>query len=188
MMKSLIKPALFSVALISGTAFAADYKVDPAHTAILFKINHLGFSETVARFNTMEGEYSYDANIPSASKISVTIDADSLDSNHEARDKHIKSPDFLDTKQYPEITFTSSSYKGSATEGVLSGELTLHGVTKKVDLEIVKIGEGQDPWGNYRSGFNGTTTIKRSDFGVDYMVGGIGDEIKVELFIEGIRK
>lgn len=188
MIKSLIKPALLSAALISSTAFAADYKVDPSHTAILFKINHLGFSETVARFNTMEGEYSYDEKNPSASKISVTIDADSLDSNHEARDKHIKSPDFLDTKQYPEITFTSTAYNGSATEGVLTGDLTLHGVTKKVDLDIVKIGEGQDPWGNYRSGFNGTVTIKRSDFGVDQMLGGIGDEIKVELFIEGIRK
>ena len=188
MMKSLMKPALLSAALFSASALAADYKIDPAHTAIQFKINHLGFSETVARFNTMEGEYFYDADKPAASKISVTIDADSLDSNHEARDKHIKSPDFLDTKQYPEITFTSTGYKGSATEGVMTGELSLHGVTKKVNLDIVKIGEGDDPWGNYRSGFNGTTTIKRSDFGVDQMLGGIGDEIKVELFIEGIRK
>ena len=188
MMKSLIKPVLLSAALISSTAFAADYKLDPSHTAILFKINHLGFSETVARFNKMEGEYSYDANNPSASKISVTIDADSLDSNHEARDKHIKAPDFLDTKQYPEITFTSTDYKGSATKGVLTGELTLHGVTKTVDLNIVKIGEGEDPWGNYRSGFNGTVTIKRSDFGVDQMLGGIGDDVKIELFVEGIRK
>ncbi len=188
MIKSLIKPALLSAALISSTAFAADYKVDPAHTAILFKINHMGFSETVARFNTMEGEYSYDDKNPAASRITVTIDADSLDSNHEARDKHIKSPDFLDTKQYPEITFTSTGYQGDATQGVLTGELSLHGMTKAVDLDIVKIGEGEDPWGNYRSGFNGTTTIKRSEFGVDQMMGGIGDEIKVELFIEGIRK
>jgi len=188
MLKSIIKPALLSAALISSSAFAADYKIDPAHTAVLFKINHLGFSETIARFNTLEGEYRYDANQPASSEISVTIDADSLDSNHEARDKHIKSPDFLDTKQYPEITFTSTEYKGSATKGVLSGELTLHGVTKKVNLDIVKIGEGKDPWGNYRSGFNGTVTIKRSEFGIEQMLGGIGNEVKIELFVEGIRQ
>lgn len=188
MMKSIFAPALLSTALISGTVFAADYKVDPSHTAIIFKINHLGFSETVARFNTMEGDYSYDAANPAASKISIKIDSSSLDSNHAARDKHITGPDFLDVKQYPEITFKSTGYKGSATEGTLTGDFTLHGVTKSIDLNIVKIGEGQDPWGKYRSGFNGTVTLKRSDFGVDNMVGPIGDEIKVELFVEGIRQ
>ncbi|OPX56673.1 Polyisoprenoid-binding protein YceI [Oceanospirillum multiglobuliferum] len=188
MMKSFLTPALLSTALLSGSVFAADYKVDPAHTAVLFKINHLGFSETVARFNTIEGNYSYDAANPTASKIVVKIDSNSLDSNHAARDKHIKGPDFLDVKQYPEITFKSTGYKGSATEGTLSGEFTLHGVTKNIDLNIVKIGEGKDPWGNYRSGFNGTVTIKRSEFGVDQMLGGIGDDVTVELFVEGIRQ
>jgi len=187
MLNTWLKPALLATALISSSTFAADYKIDPAHTAVLFKVNHLGFSETVVRFNALEGEYSYDAEKPAASRVSVTIDADSLDSNHEARDKHIKSPDFLDTKQYPEITFTSTHYQGSATQGVLTGELMLHGVTKTVSLDIIKIGEGLDPWKNYRSGFNGTATLKRSDFGIDQMQGAIGDELKIELFIEGIR-
>ncbi len=188
MIKSLIKPALLSAALVSGAAMAADYDIDPAHSAVLFKINHMGFSETVGRFDTFSGNYSYDESNPAASNVNVTINADSLNTNHDARDKHVKSPDFLDTKQYPEITFTSNGYKGSATEGILSGELTLHGVTKKIDLNLVKVGEGKDPWGGYRSGFNGTITLKREDFGVDMMLGGIGNDVKIELFIEGTRK
>ncbi|MBB1485345.1 YceI family protein [Oceanospirillum sediminis] len=188
MIKALFTPALLSAALISGSALAADYDIDPAHTTVLFKINHLGFSETVGRFNTFNGSYSYDEAKPSASAIEVTIDAESLDTNHDARDKHIKSPDFLDTKQYPEITFKSKGYKGSATQGTLTGELTLHGVTKDVNLAITKVGEGKDPWGNYRSGFNGSVTIKREEFGVDQMLGGIGNDVTIELFVEGIRK
>lgn len=188
MIKSLFTPALLSAALISGSALAADYEIDAEHTTVLFKINHLGFSETVGRFNTLSGSYSHDEKSPSSSKVSVTIDASSLDTNHDARDKHITGPDFLDTRQFPEITFTSTGYKGSAKEGILSGNLTMHGVSKPVDLTLTKIGEGEDPWGNYRSGFNGTLTIKREDFGIDQMLGGIGNDVKIELFVEGIRK
>ncbi len=188
MLKSMLKPALLSAALISGSAMAANYDIDGAHTTILFKINHMGFSETVGRFNSFSGNYQYDANKPQSAQVAITIDADSLDTNHEARDKHVKSPDFLDTKQYPEISFKSTAFNGNADKGVLTGDLTMHGVTKQVDLNVVKIGEGKDPWGGYRSGFNGTITLKRADFGIDQMLGGIGNDVKIELFIEGIRK
>ena len=128
-----------------------------------------------------------DAN-PAAAKASFEVDAASVDSNHEARDKHLRSPDFLDVKQYPKMTFVSSAYEGTKDKGVLKGTLTLHGVSKEVAFDLVKIGEGKDPWGGYRSGFNASTTIKRSDFGVSYMLPGIPDEMNINLFVEGVRK
>ena len=123
-----------------------------------------------------------------AAKASFEIDAASVDSNHEARDKHLRSPDFLDVKQYPKMTFVSTGYEGTKDKGVLKGTLTLHGVSKDVAFDLVHIGEGKDPWGGYRSGFNATTTIKRSEFGVNYMVPNIPDEMTINLFVEGVRK
>jgi polyisoprenoid-binding protein YceI len=184
MTKALLASCLFMAAPL----MAADYDVDAAHTTVQFKVGHLGFSELVGRFNTFSGTFSMDDANPAAAKASFEIDAASVDSNHEPRDKHLRSPDFLDVKQYPKMTFVSTGYEGTKEKGMLKGTLTLHGISKPVAFELVHIGEGKDPWGGYRSGFNASTTIKRSDFGVSYMLPGIPDEMSINLFVEGVRK
>ena len=136
-MKAIIISAL---TLASSITMAANYQIDPAHSGVVFKIGHLGVSTTVGRFKEFEGQFSYDENSKSGSA-SFSIKADSVDTNHEARDKHLRSPDFLDVKQFPSLTFKSTQFDGS----VLTGDLTLHGVTKTIRFDVNKIGEGKDP-------------------------------------------
>lgn len=169
--------------LVSTGAMAADYNVDPAHSFVTFEVGHLGVSTTAGRFNEFEGAFSL-ADDSKSGSAEFTIQAASVDTNHEARDKHLRSPDFLDVKQFPTITFKSTSFNGEE----LKGDLTIHGVTKPVSFEVEKVGEGNDPWGGYRAGFEASTTIKRSEFGVSYFIPGVTDETEIEVFIEGIRQ
>ncbi|MYM64272.1 YceI family protein [Pseudomaricurvus sp. HS19] len=186
------KTALAAAALLlSCNTFAAEYVVDTkgAHASINFKIPHLGYSMLLGRFNQFTGFFSYDANKPEASKISVTVDTESLDSNHAERDKHLRSDDFLDTKLYPEATFTSTSVRDLGNDKLqVVGDLTLHGATKSITIDAVKIGEGKDPWGGYRVGFSGTTTLKLTDFGIPERLGPASTEVELDLHIEGIRQ
>jgi polyisoprenoid-binding protein YceI len=172
-----------TTALLTTSAFAADYQVDAAHSFVTFEVGHLGVSTTVGRFNELEGSFSLDDSGKSGSA-ELTIQSASVDTNHEARDKHLRSPDFLDVKQFPTITFKSTSFDGET----LTGDLTIHGVTKAVSFDVEKVGEGKDPWGGYRAGFEASTTIQRSDFGVSYFIPGVTDETELEVFIEGIRQ
>lgn len=169
--------------LVSTSAMAADYKVDPAHSFVTFEIGHLGVSTTVGSFNEFEGSFSL-ADDGKSGNAAFTIQAASVDTNHEARDKHLRSPDFLDVKQFPTITFKSTSFDGEE----LKGDLTIHGVTKPVTFEVEKVGEGDDPWGGYRAGFEASATIQRSEFGVSYFIPGVTDETELDVFIEGIRQ
>ncbi|QUX96896.1 hypothetical protein C0J08_16470 [Marinomonas sp. CT5] len=172
-----------ALALTSSITMAADYQIDPAHSAVVFKVGHLGVSTTVGRFNNFEGDFTFDKDQASDSA-SLTIQADSIDTNHDARDKHLRSPDFLDVKQFPTLTFKSTKFEGDK----LTGNLTIHGVTKPVSFDVKKIGEGKDPWGGYRAGFEATTTIQRSDFGVTYFIPGVTDATEIEVYVEGIRQ
>lgn len=185
--KSLLATALF-LSIIQAPAQAAEYEIDPAHSFVEFRIQHLGYSWLYGRFNDVTGSYTYDADNPEASEINVEIDPAGVDTNHAKRDKHIRSEDFLNVDEYPNASFKSTGYTGTAEEGTLKGELTLHGVTKPVTIELEKLGEGKDPWGGYRSGFVGTTTINRMDFGMDYDLGPASWEMQLELGIEGIRQ
>lgn len=131
-----------------GTALpAADYAIDTAHSFVEFRIKHLGYSWLYGRFNRFSGHFSYDADNPHASAISVSIDTASVDTNHAERDKHLRGSDFLDVAKYPEATFESTKYSGDAQSGTLEGMLTLHGVTKPISIHLEKLGEGNDPWG-----------------------------------------
>jgi polyisoprenoid-binding protein YceI len=171
-----------------AVASAATYEVDPTHSFVQFRIKHLGFSWLYGRFNTLSGELSYDAEQPEASTIAVEIDTNSVDTNHAERDKHLRGEDFLDVSKYPSATFKSTKFTPEGEGGTLEGELTLHGVTKPITIEVTKIGEGTDPWGGYRAGFSGTTTLTRKDFGIDYDLGPAAESMELELGIEGIRK
>lgn len=181
--------AFGATTLAATVAGAADYKIDPAHSFVEFKIPHLGFSIMDGRFNDISGTFHYDPEAgESAQAISVVIPTESIDTNHAERDKHLRSDDFLNVDDYPEARFESTGFSGTEEGGVMTGELTLHGVTKPIEIRVEKVGEGQDPWGGYRAGFTGTTTIRRSDFGMSYDLGPTGDEVDLMLMIEGVRQ
>ncbi|MGB5650673.1 MAG: YceI family protein [Sedimenticolaceae bacterium] len=177
--------------LLSGLAQAADYVIDTkgAHAFIQFHIKHLGYSWLVGRFNTFSGEFSYYEANPNASKVSVTIDTASVDSNHAERDKHLRDEEFLDVEQFPEARFVSTSYRDLGDgKGELQGELTLHGVTRPLSIAVTMIGAGDDPWGGYRLGFEGRTSFALADFGIKRNLGPASKEVHLWLGVEGIRK
>ena len=183
--------------LIAGSAFtssfalADDYEIDTkgAHAFIQFRVQHLGYSWLYGRFNEFSGNFSYDEAAPEKAAVEVTLKTSSVDSNHAERDKHLRSEDFLDVKKFPEAKFTSTSYTpGKDGKGVLKGNLTLHGVTKAVEIEVEHIGAGTDPWGGYRRGFQGSTKFAMADFGIVKDLGPKSKDVEMILSIEGIRK
>ena len=192
MNKLLLNTAVSAALVLSAPAVnAAEYVIDSkgAHAFVNFKIKHLGYSWLHGRFNTFDGEFNYDAEKPNASQIMVNIDTTSLDSNHAERDKHLRGKDFLNVDKYPTATFKSTNITfNNDDSGKVTGDFTLHGVTKSITFEIDKIGEGQDPWGGYRVGFEGETSLKLSDYGINYNLGPASTHVDIGLFIEGIRK
>ena len=194
--KSEISDKLAVIALACGillslptAAAAADYDIDPAHSFIQFRISHLGIGWVIGRFNTFEGNFTYDpAEGPSAQKVSVTIDTSSVDTNHAERDKDVRSPNYLEADSFPTTTFVSTGYSGDADGGTLTGDLTLHGVTKSISFPVKRIAEGDDPWGSYRVGFEGRYTLVREDFGMTTDLGPKARSLELELYIEGIRQ
>jgi polyisoprenoid-binding protein YceI len=176
---------------IASPLHAAKYAIDTEgmHAFIHFSIPHLGYSNLIGRFNSFSGSFEYDAENPGESKVEVTIQTASIDSNHAERDKHLREEEFLYVSKYPEATFISTSYEPkSADTATLMGNLTLRGVTKPVSIEITKIGEGPDPWGGYRVGFTGTTRIALADFGITGFLGRKSTEVELILDIEGVRR
>jgi len=178
------------VLCVTGTTgvVAAEYEIDPAHTFIEFQTSHLGFSLLKGRFNTFSGSFQWDKDNPEASSINVTVEADSVDSNWAERDKHLRGDDFLRVDEFPEITFKSTGYTGNADEGTLTGILTLRGVSKEVELDVERIGEGDDPWGGYRAGFRAATRINRMEYGSPRNLGPEANMVDLEFNIEGIRQ
>lgn len=189
MKKTIFAAGLAMVMALPFGASAADYMIDTkgAHASVNFKVSHLGYSFIKGRFNKFDGEFSYDPANVAASKVMVNVDTTSLDSNHAERDKHIRSSDFIDTSKYSTATFTSTSVvdKGDGKLAV-NGELNLHGVTKPITIDAEFIGAGQDPWGNERAGFYGTTRLELADFNIAVM--GASSYVDMELHVEGVKK
>ena len=188
MFKNTIR-SLLAFSLLSSAAFAADsYKVDLGHTNFLFKVSHLGVSNTWGRFNDFEGSFSLDTKDPAKSSLILTIKTTSVDSNVVKRDDHLRGPDFFDAKTFPTLTFVGKTYKKvSDTVWEVTGDVTLHGVTKPLTITLTKVGEGPDPWGGHRQGWDTSFTLKRSDFGMNFMPDGIGNEVTVYASVEGVR-
>ena len=191
--KTAIAAALAAAALVPLTqAQAADYAIDTEgqHAFIQFKISHLGFSYILGSFEEFSGSFRYDPENLEDSAANLEVDVTSLTSNHAERDKHIKSDDFLATGEYPTATFTSTGFEPSGdNEGVLSGELTLHGETNEIEMPVTLLGEGEDPWGNYRAGFEGSTTLVLSDYGIDMSKFPESmHELELYVTFEGIRQ
>ncbi|QIR15180.1 YceI family protein [Shewanella aestuarii] len=183
--------AMLAPAFVTTSVNAADYVIDTqgAHASINFKVNHLGYSFVVGRFNDFSGDFSFDANKLADAKVNVTINTNSVDSNHAERDKHLRSPDFLNTGKYPQASFTSTSVEDKGDgKFVLNGDFTFNGVTKPLAIDAVVIGEGNDPWGSYRAGFTGSTRFKMKDFGVQMDLGPASAYVDLDLVVEGIKK
>jgi polyisoprenoid-binding protein YceI len=190
--KHLAVLAVSSIGFIGLPALADNYTIDTkgAHASINFSIKHLGYSFLTGRFDTFSGEFSYDPAKPEASTINVTIDTNSVNSNHAERDKHLRSADFLNVEKFPKATFVSKKIVvgSDKNEFDIVGDLTLNGVTKSVTIDVEKVGEGKDPWGGYRVGFEGETEIKLKDFNVKMDLGPASQVVKLELHVEGIKK
>ncbi len=189
--KLLMFVLMATLILISQVAKAEDYVIDTkkSHAFIQFKISHLGFSWLMGRFNRFEGTFSYDEKNPSASKVNVSIDTASVDTNFAERDKHIRGNDFLDVKKFPKATFVSTSVETKGKDkAVLKGDFTLHGVTRQIEIEVEQVGAGNDPWGGFRRGFEGHTRFALSDYNINFNLGPASKVIELYLSIEGIRK
>lgn len=177
--------------ILPSQAQAADYVIDTqkAHAFIQFRIKHLGYSWLLGRFNDFDGKFSYDEAKPAASKVEVNIRTASIDTNHAERDKHLRSDEFLGVGKFPQARFVSSGYKENADKSAaLSGNLTLHGVTHPVTINVKPVGNGPDPWGGYRRGFEGSTTLKLADYGINYNLGPASTEVELFLSVEGVRQ
>lgn len=170
------------------------YKVDPSHTHAQFSVRHMMVSNVRGEFTKLEGEAVIDdANIERSS-VSVTIDAASISSRDEKRDGHLKSPDFFDVEKFPTLTFKSKAVRKNGVNIDITGDLTIHGVTKEVVLVVDELTENiTDPWGNARRGARATTTIDRKDFGLVWNAnldkGGVavGDKVSITLEAEFVR-
>jgi polyisoprenoid-binding protein YceI len=187
-MKTRFATLVTLLSLLPAAALAADtYKLDPVHSMVIFQISHMEVSNTFGRFNEPNGTFVLDDD---ASKISfdITVDAAKVDTNNAQRDTHLKSDSFFSVKQFPTITFKSSAVKktGDKTFDV-TGDLTLHGVTKTITIPLTEIGAGKTQAGE-RAGFTTTFSIKRSDYGMTFMVGPVGDDVTLMVGIEGVKQ
>lgn len=176
---------------VASPVSAAEYIVDKKgmHAFIQFKISHLGYSWLTGRFNDFDGRFTYDEFQPDKSTVEITIDPASVDSNHAERDKHLRDEDFLHVSKYPKARFVSTSFVlNEKGEGVMTGKLTLRGVTREIEIEVKRVGQGNDPWGGYRVGFEGRTELTLKDYGITKNLGPASRKVELYFGIEGIRQ
>lgn len=174
----------------SLTANAADYKFDKQgqHAFVQFRIQHLGYSWLYGSFKDFDGSFTFDEANPGADKVNVTINTGSLDTNHAERDKHLRSADFLNTDKFPQATFVSTAVKQEGKEYKITGDLTLNGVTKPITLDARLIGEGKDPWGGYRAGFEASGNVVLKEFNISKDLGPASQNAELIISVEGVRQ
>jgi len=193
-----LKAAVFAVFvsffLLPQAARAANYAIDADHTSVTFKVRHL-LSWVAGSFKAFDGVFVYDPADPQSWTVNMTIQAESIDTNVAARDKHLKSKDFFETETYPVLTFQSTKVTDVTEQGFkLEGDLTIHGVTKPVVFDVTTLGEIKDPWGNEIAGFTAVTKINRGDFGLTWSktveTGQllVGEEIEITLEVAGLKE
>ena len=164
-------------------AAAEQYQIDPIHSVIIFKIKHMDVGYFYGRFNSPQGNFTFDEANPAASSFQAQVKAADFDSGNTKRDDHVRGPDFLSAKEFPTVGFRSTSVESAGTGRYkVAGQLTLHGVTKPVTMSLEKTGANKD-----RVGFEGVMDIKRSDFGMKG-VQGVSDEIRLTVAFQGVKK
>jgi polyisoprenoid-binding protein YceI len=180
--------ALSLLALCVPTASAAPevFEIDPVHSAVLFRTKHLNVSHVYGRFDDFSGKITVDDENLANAKVEVTVKAQSLNTGNQKRDDHLRSPDFFAVAQFPTITFTSTAVKKTGETYAVTGNLTLHGVTKSVTVNMQKLGKGPGPQGKTFIGFEGTLDLNRTEFGMKTMPG-LSDDVRLTLAFEASR-
>jgi polyisoprenoid-binding protein YceI len=173
----------------TAAAQAGSWKIDPMHTSAQFSVRHLGVSTVRGAFTKVSGSATFDPADPSKTALDATIDATSVDTRVEMRDNDLRSPNFLDTAKFPTITFHAKQTKAAGAGKLqITGDLTIHGVTKEVVLDVDGPSAAiKDPWGNQRIGASASTKVKRQDFGVNGLPAVVGDEITITIDAELIQ-
>jgi polyisoprenoid-binding protein YceI len=186
---------LFSFVLIAAGFAPAEsnaaerYALDGTHSNVLFKVRHNDISYVFGRFNDFNADIQWDEQNPANSRVSFTIKAESVDTHNDRRDQHLRSPDFFNARQFPEVAFTSREVKKNADNTfAVSGELTLLGQRKPVSFTWTETGAGPGPRGDFRRGGIATFTIKRSEFGMNYMLDRLSDEVELIISLQSIRQ
>ncbi|MGD0119391.1 MAG: YceI family protein [Candidatus Binatus sp.] len=197
-MKSRISQTAIAIAMLIALpvlAHADTWQIDPAHTNVEFTVRHMMISNVKGQFQKTTGTITINGNDPASATIDATIDASSVDTRVERRDTHLKSPDFLDVAKYPTITFKSTKVEAAGPgKFKVTGDLTLHGVTKPVVLDVESSGAPVKVMGGLHAGASATTKINRSDFGLSWNkaleTGGVvvGDEVAISIDVEAIKK
>jgi polyisoprenoid-binding protein YceI len=189
--RHLVSLCIASLLILPVSSYARDYIIDTRgmHASIQFRIKHLGFSWLTGRFEDFDGRFSYNKRELDTSKIEITVQTASIDTNHAERDKRLRDKKFLDAKIYPEATFISHSFT-PLSKGLflLTGDLNLHGVTREISMQVQHIGEGRDPWGKFRRGFEGTFEITLADYGITEFLGKDARTMELIINLEGIRQ
>ena len=178
-----------STLLLASPATAATYKIDAVHSSALFKVKHLNTANFYGMFKEVDGTIVYDSADPAKSSIEVSIAAESVDTRSENRDNHVKSPDFLNAKQFPKITFKSKSVKATGNGMEVVGDLTLLGVTKQVTAMVEKTGEGKHPRsGSDIIGFEAKFSVDRTAHDMNFMAGPLSETIEFTLAVEAAKQ
>jgi polyisoprenoid-binding protein YceI len=191
-----LRTRLSALVLAGGLAFtatapasAANFAIDTTHSNIVFLVNHLGYSRMVGQFQDWSGSFTFDEAKPEASSVKLAIKTESVDTDLQKRDDHLRSADFFNAVEFPEMTFASTGIEVTGENtGKLTGDLTLLGVTKPVTLDVTFNKAATNPWGTFAAGFSATGSLKRSDFGMTTMLGGLGDEIALIIEVEGLQQ
>jgi len=170
----------------SGTLRGETFTIDGVHSSVLYRIRHVNVGNSWGRFNNLSGTITWDDANPSVSAIDFTLKADSIDSGAAKRDEHLKSPDFLNAKQFPTITFKSEKVQPlDAKTYEVTGKLTMHGVTRPLTFKLERIGGGKTPYGDTRVGLESTFQIKRTDYEMKNMLDAVGDDVQLIVSVEG---
>lgn len=179
----------------AAAAFGQTFEIDPVHSSVGFRVRHLMVSKVHGKFEKFKGSFDYDPKASKAWRASVTIEASSINTAIEKRDAHLRSEDFLDVQKFPKLEFKfKEARKAGKDRFQLSGDLTLHGVTRPVVLDVEVGGTAKDPWGGTRAGFSAKGRINRKDFGLTWNealeTGGVlvGEEVEIAIEVEGVLK
>ena len=171
------------------------YTIDLTHSDVGFSVRHMVFAKVRGHFTKWTADLAFDQADPSKDAVNVSIDVGSIDTREAQRDAHLKSADFLDAEKYPKITYKSTKVESAgAKKYAVTGDLTIHGVTKPVKLDVEELGGGKDPWGNQRVAFAAKARIDRGEFGIKWNqaleTGGVlvGEHIDIEIDVEAIAK
>ena len=178
------------ISMSASPGLTADtYQVDPVHSSLVFRIKHLGVAYVWGRINNPAGTIAFDEQRPQNSSVTIRGMVKDIDTNNDKRDAHLRSPDFFDARKFPEIGFTSKRVESTGGRNYrVTGDFSMRGVTKTLTVDVVHTGSAKDPWGGYRSGFETTFEINRSEFGMNFMQGGVGDTVTIHVAVEAIRK